>query len=396
MRVAEELVYKHGITFVASAGNNGPCLSTVGAPGGTSSCIISVGAFVTQSLMRAAYSMLGTVPETNFTWSSVGPATDGDVGVTVLAPGGAITCVPNWTLNKSELMNGTSMSSPNACGCMALLQSAAKANSSSLSSARLRLAVENSAQLQSTELVDVLGQNHGLLQVENAWNHIVSNQHDSTVDIPLQVSVNSQRFKRGIYLRHASEMKTAETFQVTVQPRFHEHETADTQIQFEMRLQVKSTASWIQCPEYLLVAHAGKTMRVTVDPTRLQPGQHYVEFVRGYDERNIEKGPVFELPVTVIVPEEIAPFTQQHRLGTMTLPLTQRVRKFIVPPVGCTFVDVHVTDMRLSDGRGQEEDVDLDSPAANSTDGSAQMIVIHALQLKPGQTYSSNEKQVRL
>lgn len=72
--MANELVQKHGIIFVASAGNNGPNMSTVGAPGGYASEIIGIGAAVTPAMTRVQYSMRQPFESsTLYNWSSRGP-----------------------------------------------------------------------------------------------------------------------------------------------------------------------------------------------------------------------------------------------------------------------------------------------------------------------------------
>ena len=108
--LAEEAISKSGCIFVTSAGNDGPCFSSIGAPAGMSASFITVGAYVKHAQMQAEYALLESVGEKPYTWSSRGPCTDGYQGVDIYAPGSAITSVPVYGLNRLDLKNGTSMS----------------------------------------------------------------------------------------------------------------------------------------------------------------------------------------------------------------------------------------------------------------------------------------------
>ena len=95
-------VDKHGVLFVTSAGNNGPALTTGGAPG-TSECCLAVGAFASALMQQPQYSLRSQLSDIQFTWSSRGPCVDGAELVSVSAPGGAIAPVPNWTLQGRQV-----------------------------------------------------------------------------------------------------------------------------------------------------------------------------------------------------------------------------------------------------------------------------------------------------
>lgn len=90
-----------GITVIASAGNEGPGLSTTGTPGAFAPCI-AVAAALSTDMAHVTHSVRSEYPKgvLPYSWSSRGPTLDGSLGPCISAPGAAITSVPLWTQSK--------------------------------------------------------------------------------------------------------------------------------------------------------------------------------------------------------------------------------------------------------------------------------------------------------
>ncbi|KAN0063578.1 hypothetical protein ACQY0O_004026 [Thecaphora frezii] len=332
------VIRQRDVLFISSAGNNGPALTTVGQPGGTTSGVLSVGAYVNAGAMqKAEYALVESgVPDSVTTWCSRGPCADGERGVSIYAPGAAITSIPRYCLQSSQLMNGTSMSSPNACGSIALLVSGLKARGIPVTPERVFKAVRATGR----DVGDPLGV--PFIRVDAAWDYLVEHAERSEQDAEFRVVVQaagktSLFNKRGIYLREKRETRQTQQFTVTVQPTFKPAET-ERAFNLELRCTLNATQPWVKVPNYLLLGGNGRGFEVRVDPTDLQPGLHHA-WIEAYDsDRPGFK--LFDVPVTVAKPEVHADPTVRY-VGTR-FESGKIVRRFVHVPEGATWASVTV------------------------------------------------------
>ncbi|MFT4557170.1 MAG: tripeptidyl-peptidase-2 [Planctomycetaceae bacterium] len=397
IRYFDELVTKHGVIFCASAGNSGPALSTVGAPGGTSSSLIGIGAHVSPKMMEAQYALRETFSDRPYTWSSRGPTFDGDIGVNLFAPGGAFAPVPQWTLQKSMQMNGTSMASPNCCGNFALVLSALKAEKIDYNQESVRRAFENTAKW--IDDASPWAQGAGLIQTPAAFEALKRDAGRNSELYRLEATLTNGN--RGVYLREpheAGDDAQPQEYRVNVKPLFHQDATSQQKVDFRIRLDLQSTEDWVQVGPESTLSSEGDMISVFVDPTSLDAGAHYAE-VQGIDPNHPERGPLFRLPVTVLRTVPTIPDWDQHlreaiqkdgvnlpdfgvgalKNGWMEEHIENMVpgrieRRFIAVPDGATWVDL----------RFQME------PHENG--GRGRMFMVHALQAIPGLTNRDGEK----
>ncbi|XP_022736823.1 tripeptidyl-peptidase 2-like isoform X2 [Durio zibethinus] len=341
--LVNEVVNKHRLIFVSSAGNSGPALSTVGAPGGTSSSIIGVGAYVSPAMAAGVHSVVEPPPEgLEYTWSSRGPTADGDLGVCISAPGGAVSPVPTWTLQGRMLMNGTSMASPSACGGIALLISAMKAEGIPVSPYSVRKALENTSACIGGLPEDKLTTGQGLMQVDKAYEYIQKCRAFPSVwyQIKINQSGKSTPTSRGIYLREAIACQQSTEWAVQVEPKFHEDSSElEELVPFEECIELHSSDNAVvRAPEYLLLTHNGRTFNIVVDPTNLSDGLHYYE-VYGIDCKASWRGPLFRIPITITKPKAVInrpPLISFSRISFLPGHIE---RRYIEVPLGASWVE---------------------------------------------------------
>ncbi|MFF0060987.1 S8 family serine peptidase [Streptomyces sp. NPDC005279] len=210
------LIDTYGVQLVISAGNEGPGTNTIGDPG-LADKVISVGAAISKATWAANYGSEVTKKYAMLPFSSRGPREDGGFAPIITAPGASINTTQTWLPGSPvkeagyqlpagySMLQGTSMSSPQAAGASALLLSAAKQRHIELTPAKLRTALTSTA--HRIPGVQAHEQGSGLINIVDAWDAIEdgATAHEYGVKAPVDTAIDfalkTPGFGTGLYDR---------------------------------------------------------------------------------------------------------------------------------------------------------------------------------------------------
>ncbi|WP_128376668.1 S8 family serine peptidase [Streptomyces cavernae] len=226
------LIDTYGVQLVISAGNSGPGANTIGDPG-LADKVISVGASISKETWAANYGSAVEKKYAMLPFSSRGPREDGGFTPTLTAPGASINTTQTWLPGGPvaeagyqlpagySMLQGTSMASPQAAGASALLLSAAKQKKIDLTPAKLRTALNSTADHISG--VQAYEEGAGVINIVDAWKSIQkgATAHDYTVKAPVDTAIDfalkTPGFGTGIYDREGGlKAGQKKTYDVTI------------------------------------------------------------------------------------------------------------------------------------------------------------------------------------
>jgi subtilisin family serine protease len=364
-RFLDELVEKTGVIICASAGNEGPALSTIGAPG-TAKRIFSWGAAISKKTQQTNYGSVDPRRDDMFQFSSRGPLLDGDPGVDFISPGAALSTLPSWMLVKSESWNGTSMASPQGSGFCALILSACRQKAIPVTPDRLRRAMRAGA--RRLEGIPVIEQGGGIpqaLPTLDACADLAASYptkaiaaripHDRGAAHPVVgyiVSVPNATGTGGGY--YERDLRDAAPYRVTfgVRPDFPGDSLQSARAGFLRIVKLVSEVPWMQPPREVSIASSGAGIPVRIDPALLEPGLN-VGRVIARDVARPEAGIEFDLVATMIKPKDLD-LRRPIAEGTLDFTRGDRRSVFFRVPEGSTIARLTVRELAASPANGYE------------------------------------------
>lgn len=324
-----EATRKYGMCVVTSAGNEGPGLSSVGAPG-THSKAFTIAAAVWPTTQRSNYASLDPAGPVLFDFSSRGPLPNGDIGLDFAAPGAAWSSLPSWLLTPGENYNGTSMAAPQASGAIALLLCQADAEALPSLPARVHHALRLSAKpIEGFSWVDY---GHGAIHLPGALESL-RRLADGPLEQDYSVSIDNPGGNGGgIYERDLQRTAPFERY-VRIAPVFDEGADNARKAAFHRTFLVESDASWLQPPETFYTTANGRGFKVRITPGELGPGLHTGRLLL-HDADRPDAGPELVIPVAMIRPAATTAANDHRFEDRFAIQPGQLVRRFVRVPSG--------------------------------------------------------------
>lgn len=140
-------------------------------------------------------------------------------------------------------------------------------------------------------------------------------------------------------MRDESDTNGIYSTSITVNPVWFNHDdprTYSKQTSMEIQIILKSTQSWITCPEFVLFHNGGRGFPVNVDCIKLTPGFHFGQ-IQAYDVNQLTNGPLFSVPITVCKPEPVDRTLQALKWSNIEFESGEIVRKFVQVPMNANF-----------------------------------------------------------
>ena len=344
-RIFGNFMLDYNIPVLASAGNSGPALSTLGSPGGETSQVIGVGAWFSRDMAKYLYAYVDEKKDQIYSFSSTGPGKDGDLGPDIIAPGGALASVAFDQLQGQDRYHGTSMSAPSAAGVVALLASAAKAEGLETNPYLIRSALMNSAAYQDE--LDPWNQGAGLIQTPAAWEFLKNHAEKRPFHYHYEVEVIGNSFEdgEGIYIR-SNESLLENQFFITVQPVFPDGIPPDDKVEFFEEIELRTSADWIQLPAVLPLSASGEGFTpIITDPSKPGDSETHFAWIEGVSMNFPEAGPLFRIPVTLVRGKSLSG-GEDHEFD-VTLGSQELVRHFFEIPANQDLL--HLTLERIDE-----------------------------------------------